>query len=406
MKSTLIPLLVILSSILSLSACDKPKEQVHHEHHKILVTAPVAKNVTNTQQYVCQIHSYRHIEVRALESGYLEAIQVKEGQLVKQGDSLFKVVPTLYQAKLDAEVAEAQLAQIEFNNTQKLFQQNVVAQPEVALAQAKLAKAQANVKLSQAELNFANIKAPFEGIIDHQRHQQGSLIAEGDILTTLSDNSAMWVYFNVPEARYLEYQARPDKDDIKVELVLANGEKFPQTGKIAAIEADFNNETGNIAFRADFPNPDRLLRHGQTGTILLSRVVRGAIVIPQRATFEILAKKFAFVVTPDAEQHEEDNAEQLDSANAELHGVVNSDVHGDANGEEYGEKTRLQRGVVQQREIVILNELDDIYLIKDGLSVNDQIVLEGIRQVRDGEQVEYEFLAPEEVLGHLKFHAE
>ena len=89
----------------------------------------------------------------------------------------------------------------------RVFRGQAVSQPEVALAKAKLQKAKAKVKLSQAELNFANIKAPFDAIIDHQRHQQGSLISEGDILTTLSDNSVMWVYFNVPESRYLEYQA-------------------------------------------------------------------------------------------------------------------------------------------------------------------------------------------------------
>ena len=369
------PIVLILAAVVPISACDKPKEHAHHEQHKILVTSPLVKDVVNTQQYVCQIHSHRHIEVRAMESGYLQAIEVKEGQTVNQGDSLFKVVTTLYEARLDAEVADAQLVQIEFNNTQKLFQQKVVAQPEVALAQAKLAKASAKVNLSRAELEFANIKAPFDGIIDNQRHQQGSLIAEGDVLTTLSDNSIMWVYFNVPESRYLEYQARPDKDSVKVELVLANGEKFPQVGKISAIEADFNNETGNIAFRADFPNPDRLLRHGQTGTILLSRVVKDAVVIPQRATFEILAKKYAFVIGPDS-----------------------GDKHDAAN--------HIERGVAQQREIVILSELDDIYLIKNGIGVNDRIVLEGIRQVRDGEEVEYEYQSPEEALKHLKYHAE
>ena len=395
MKLSLIPKLVLLLAFLPISACDIPKEQAQHEHHKILVTSPLVKDVISTQQFVCQIHSYRHIEVRALESGYLEAIQVKEGQSVKKGDSLFKVVATLYEARLDAEVAEAQLAEIEFNNTQRLFQQKVVAQPEVALAQAKLAKAKAKVKLSQAELNFANIKAPFDGIIDHQRHQQGSLISEGDILTTLSDNSVMWVYFNVPESRYLEYQARADKDNIKVELMLANGEKFPQIGKIAAIEADFNNETGNIAFRADFPNPDRLLRHGQTGTILLSRVVKNAVVIPQRATFEILAKKYAFVVEKGGEYSDTDVGNEVGTH------------HGNAGMEHAGnEEQRREHGVVRQREIVILNALDDVFLIKEGLGVNDRIVLEGIRQVRDGEEVEYEFQSPDQALNHLKYHAE
>ena len=225
MKSSLkktSPFLTIMLGlyVLSLSGCSKSEgkpleagqeSEQEAEQRKIVVTSPDVKDVTVTEQYVCQIHSCRHIEVCALEGGYLEEIQVKEGQTVKQGDLMFKIVPTLYQAKLDSEVAEAQLAQIEFDNTQKLFQQNVVSQQEVALAQAKLAKAQAKVNLAQAELNFANIKAPFDGIIDRLHEQQGSLIEEGDILTTLSDNSVMWVYFNVPEARYLEYKAGLDQ---------------------------------------------------------------------------------------------------------------------------------------------------------------------------------------------------
>ena len=240
----------------------------------------------------------------------------------------------------------------------------MVSQNEVALLEAKLAKAKAKAELAEAELNFTNVRAPFDGIVDRLHEQQGSLIKEGDILTTLSDNSVMWVYFNVPEARYLEYMAdlEQDKEDQQIELVLANGNKFPQTGKIGAIEAKFNNETGNIPFRADFPNPDRLLRHGQTGTVLIHRVLKDAIVIPQRATFEILDKRYVYVVDKD--------------------------------------------DVVHQREIVIQNELDDIFVIKKGLDVNDKIVLEGVRQVRDGEKVEYEFRKPEEVLANQKYHAE
>ena len=121
-------------------------------------------------------------------------------------------------------------------------------------------------------MNFTNVTAPFDGIVDRQHEQLGSLVKEGDSLTTLSDNSTMWVYFNVSEQRYLKYMAdlKQPKEDQKIELVLANGDKFPRIGKIAAIDAKFNNETGTIAFRANFPNPDRLLRHGQTGTVLNS----------------------------------------------------------------------------------------------------------------------------------------
>ena len=338
----------------------------HHAKHKIVVTSPIAKDVTLTQQYVCQIHSRRHIEVRALESGYLKSINVNEGQAVKKGDVMFNILPTLYSAKRDADLAEAQLAQVEYDNTKSLVDQNIVSTQELKLAKAKLAKALAQVKLAQAEVNFADLKAPFDGIIDRLHEQEGSLIEEGAMLTTLSDNSVMWVYFNVPESRYLEYQeslqANPDQSNLDVQLKLANHKIFPHGGKIGAIEADFNNETGNIAFRADFDNSERLLRHGQTGTILIHRVAKDAVVIPQRATYEILAKKYAFVVDDES--------------------------------------------VVHQREIVIGNEQDDIFVIESGLQPNDKIILEGIRQVRDGEKIDFEFKAPSEVLANLKNHAE
>ena len=94
---------------LCLPACQRHQgESSDGDRHKIVVTSPEAKDVVVTQQYVCQIHSRRHINVCALQSGYLEAVTVKEGQAVKQGDVMFKIVPTLYRARLDAELAEAQ----------------------------------------------------------------------------------------------------------------------------------------------------------------------------------------------------------------------------------------------------------------------------------------------------------
>lgn len=357
------PIRIVLLALFSVSvpACNMHKEEHHHEAHKITATTPESKPVTLTQQYVCQIHSQRHIKVRALEMGYLEAIPVREGQAVKEGDVMFQVRPPVYKAKYDAEKAEANLAKLEFEYTKKLYEDKVVSKNEVSLLEAKLQKANAKAALAFAELDFATVRAPFDGIVDRLQHQHGSLVQEGEILTTLSDNSLMWVYFNVPERVYLEYMADSrNKDDLKIELMLANQTKFTHVGKIGAIEADFNNETGNIPFRADFPNPDRLLRHGQTGTVLISRVQENSIVIPQRATFEVLQKRYVYVVD--------------------------------------------ENDIAHQREITVQNELEDIYVIKSGVGVQDKIVLEGIRQVRDGDKVEYEHRTPDEVVA--KYHAE
>jgi membrane fusion protein, multidrug efflux system len=347
----------------------KHEEEPRQRHHKIVVTSPKAKDVIITQRYVCQIHSQRHINVQALESGYIEATPVKEGQAVKKDEVMFKIVPVHWQARLHDAKAEAQLAQLEFNNTKKLFEtkvagESVVSQNDVKLLAAKLAKAETKVELAVAELSSANVKAPFDGIVDRLDKQEGSAVNQGDILTTLSDNSVMWVYFNVPEKRYLEYMAElgQGKDSPEIELELADNRKFPHTGKIGAIEAKFNDATGSIPFRADFPNPEGLLRHGKTGTVLINRVLRGAIVIPQRATFERLANQYVYVVGKD--------------------------------------------GVVHQREIHIQEELEDVFVIAKGLDANDKIVLEGIRQVRDGDQREYEFRQPDLVLANLKYEAQ
>ena len=369
MKVSPIPATILALVSCSLPACDKmhAEDKEHHEHQQIVLTSPLAKDVVITQEYVCQIHSQRHINIRALQSGYLMPIEIKEGQRVHQGDVMFRVLPTLFEAKYAAEEARVRLAQLKYDNTKRLADDKlkVVSDQEVLMFAAELAEAKAKLTLSEAELNFATVKAPFTGIIDRLREQQGSLVKEGDDLTTLSDNSVMWVYFNVPEARYLEYMADRDKGTQarQIELVLADGSKFPRTGEIGAIEAQFNNETGNIPFRADFDNSEGLLRHGQTGNVLIHKTLKGAVVIPQRATYEVLDKRYVFVV-----------------------------------GEDH---------VVHQRPITVLHEKDDIFVIKSGLEPKDKIVLDGVRQVHDLEKVEgVEFRKPEEALAHQKFHAE
>jgi membrane fusion protein (multidrug efflux system) len=313
------------------------------------VTAPKVRDAIVTQKYVCKILAQRHIKVRSLETGYLEEVPVKEGQSVKQGDVLFRIVPNLYKAKLDAVVAEVKLAELELKNTEKLFKDNLVSVNEVAHSQAKLAGVRARAKVAETELQFTTVRAPFDGTIGRLHELQGSLITEREVLATLSDTAGVWVYFDVPQARFLEYAARPaaEKDE-KIELVLADGSKFKYAGKIAAVEAQADSDNGTIAFRADFPNPDGLLRHGMTGTVLIHRTLKNALLVPQRATFEVADKRYVYVV--------------------------------DAGG------------VVRQREIVIRNEVGDSFAITRGVGPEDRILLDGIREVHDGEKLETELL--------------
>ncbi len=364
MRNSSIPVLLVALLCFALPACHKEEESSENESHKIVVTSPKAQDIVLTQQYVCQIHSQRHINVRALQTGYLQEILVKEGQPVKEGDLMFKIMPVLFKAKLDAEDAEANLAQIELDNTERLYEKKFVSIQDVMLHRAKLNRAKAKVKLASAELKFTDLTAPFDGIVDRLHEREGSLIKERDILTTLSDNSLMWVYFNVPEKQYIEYMSlsEEEKKEQRIELMLADLSKFKYPGTIGAIEAKFNNETGTVPFRADFQNPDRLLRHGMTGSILIHKPLKNAIVIPQRATYEILERRYVYVVD--------------------------------------------KENVVHQREIVKEYELPNIFIIKKGVGVDDKIVFEGVREVRDGQKVEFEFRPPEEILTHQTYHAE
>ncbi len=330
---------------------------------KLLVTSPIVLDTSIIKSYVCQIRSTQHIELRALEKGYIKNIYVDEGQHVKKGQLMFLINPAIYKAELQKAEAEKNYANIELQNTKSLSDKNIVSKNELALANAKYEKAQAEKELAMVHLGFTEVRAPFDGIMDHFQVRQGSLVDEGDLLTTLSDNSNVWVYFNVPEAEYLDYKTKVNQDSpLNVRLLLANNELFAYPGVVKTIEADFNNETGNIAFRATFPNPKGLLRHGQTGNIQVVIPLKKALIIPQKATFEVLDKKYVYVV---------------DSKN-----------------------------IIKSRMVVVSHEMQHLYAISGGLEVGDKILLEGLGKVKENQKINPEYKEPANVLQHLDLYAE
>lgn len=173
----------------------------------------------------------------------------------------------------------------------------------------------------------------------------------------------MFAYFNVSEPEYLDYQTHSKNlGSNKVSLLMANNEPLKYQGTIETIESEFNSETGNIAFRAKFPNPERLLRNGETGKVQMVVPVRNALVIPQKATYEVQEKVYVFVVDKD--------------------------------------------GTVRSREITISSELPDLYIVGSGLAQGDRVLLEGVQKVKDNDKVAADFVDPRQAVAQLRLHAE
>ena len=271
-------LLLASVSVFVLSSCESKKEE-KLETSEFSVTKPLLKDTIYTKDYIAQIQSIQNVEIRSQEKGYLETLHCDEGRQVKSGQLLFSIMPKLYQAEYLKAKAEAKLIGLELQNTKTLADKNIVSKTELAMVQAKLDGANAEVLMAQTHLSFTKITAPFDGTIDRIMFKKGSLIDEGTVLTKISNNNDVYAYFNMTEVEYLDYKAR-DKSDIKntISLLLSNGNLHKYKGVIETFESEFDNETGNIAIRAKFPNPELLLKHGETGKVRMTDPIHNALV--------------------------------------------------------------------------------------------------------------------------------
>lgn len=353
--------LVLISCIVVFAMGCKHEHELPHELPTYAVSLPEMKDTVLNKEYIAQIKAFQHVELRALDKGYLAKIFVDEGQRVNKGQLLFQLMPNVYQAEKKKAQAERNKAAIEFQNTKILADSNIVSKNELALAKVNLERAEAELDLADLHLKFTEIRAPFDGIVGRFNDVRlGSLVEEGELLTTLSDNSKMWVYFNVPEADYLnlsQNQEGINNYKLPVQLELADGHFLQQSGEVETIESDFNNETGNIAFRATFLNPKALLRHGQTGKIYLPFKLKKALLIPQLATFEVLDKKYVYV---------------------------------------------LEEGKVNARQILVSKEIPHLYQVAKGLERKDTFLLEGLRKVQVGDKILPKLKHQAEVVREIK----
>lgn len=357
-----IVMLTCMSALLYQTGC-KTKKEEKEEVTKYTATSALKIDTSFTKEYVSQIKSVRNIEIRAQEKGYLQNIYVDEGQYVKAGQLLFRIMPKIYEAELLKAQAEVEGEEIELQNAKTLVEKNVISKNEQAMAQAKLNQAKAEVALARLHLSFTEIRAPFDGTIDRLPMKLGSLVDEGALLTSLSDNSQMFAYFNVSEPEYLDYETNvKGRGDTKVGLLLANNTPLKYKGNVETIEGEFDHETGNIAFRARFPNSDKLLKNGETGKVQMTMPLKDALVIPQKTTYEIQDKIYVFVID--------------------------------------------KNNVVKSRNITITGRMPDLYIVESGIAETDKILLEGVQKVKDGDKIDYEYQAPLGIISNLRLKAE
>ena len=351
---TILQRCILIGVFTGMIAC-KSKKENPVEVGKFLITSALQTDTSVNKEYVAEIQSIQNVEIRAKVKGFIESIQVDEGQHVSAGQLLFTIRPIEYEAALLKAKAEVKKCELEVQNVKMLAEKNIVSKTELSVALAKLDQAKSEETLAELYVTYTKIRAPFDGFIDRLKFKQGSLIDEGTLLTSISNNREVYAYFNMSEIEYLDYKSRNNNNNkMPAGLLLANNQPHQYKGVVETIESEFDKNTGNIAFRAKFPNPNYLLKHGETGKVQLKIELKDALLIPQKATFELQDKVYVYVVD--------------------------------------------QNNKVSSRLVSIKQKLNNIYVIESGLSINDKFVLEGIQSVKEDAIIESTMVAPRQAL--------
>ncbi len=316
--------------------------------------------------YPATIKGVQDVEIRPKVSGFITKLCVKEGQSVKAGQLLFVIDNVTYaaavrQAKAAVNSAKAQLntARLTYNNSEKLFKNNVIGSYELQSsknamesAAAQLAQAEASYVSAKQNLDFCYVTSPASGVIGDLPYRVGALVSASSqqALTTVSNISTMQVYFSMTEKDLLSMTKTAGgihaaiKDYPAVKLQLADGTIYNQPGHVATVSGVIDPTTGSVSMRADFPNPDHLLKSGGSGSIVVPHVSSSAIIIPQDAVSQVQDKHFVYVVGKD---------------NKVKYTAVTVDPNNDGKN----------------------------YIITSGLNIGDRIVINGISALTDGQEI-------------------
>lgn len=316
--------------------------------------------------YPATIKGMQDVEIRPKVSGFITKLCVKEGQAVKAGQLLFVIDNVTYaaavrQAKAAVNSAKAQLntARLTYNNNEKLFKNNVIGSYELQSAKnnmeaaaAALAQAEASYVSAKENLSYCYVTSPASGVIGDLPYRVGALVSASSQqpLTTVSNISTMQVYFSMTEKELLDMTKTAGglhaaiKDYPAVKLQLADGTIYDHPGRVATVSGVIDATTGSVSMRADFPNPQHLLKSGGSGSIVVPHVSSSAIVIPQDAVAQVQDKHFVYIVGKD---------------NKVKYSAVTVDPQDDGKN----------------------------FIITSGLKVGDRIVVNGISSLTDGAEI-------------------
>lgn len=364
---------LIVLSITLFSACNSNNNQ-ESKQEAFPVTAAIKIDTSSHTEYVAEISALQNVEIRARVKGYLEKFHIDEGVYVKEGQLLFSINNKEYieelgkaKAMYKSAVAQVNAAELEVKNVLQLAEKKIVSSTEIEVAKNKLEAEKANLEealahQAHAKLRLENteIRAPFNGIINRIPHKIGSLIDEGTLLTSISENDEVYAYFDVSEKEYLNYARNIEKDSVNsrvVTLILADGKEHNHTGMIETIEGEIDESTGNIAFRARFKNPSKIIKHGASGKIRLLKKYNDAIIIPQKSTFEIQDKLYVYM---------------LDKNNK-----------------------------LEVRNIETTSRLPHLFIVSKGLKEGDKILFEGVQNVKNGMIIQPNFISMKTIISQL-----
>ena len=358
---------VFLSVMLLLSSCGN-NPSVINEHQEFPVLQITSESVEIMEFYSASIQGRQDIEIYPQVSGTISRLCVQEGQKVRKEEILFIIDQVPYKAALrkataNVHAAQAQVAtaRMEFDSKKKLFLENVVSDYDLSAAENALAVAEAGLEQAMAEetdarnnLSYTEVKSPSNGVVGTLPYRVGALVSPSipAPLTTISDNSQMYVYFSMTENQLRNHirQYGSFDETIKnmppIELQLNDGSVYKEKGKIESISGIIDRQTGTVSVRSAFPNENRLLLSGGIGNIIIPHKEDKAIVIPQNATYEMLDKIIAYKVNKD--------------------------------------------GTVSATELAVekLNNGND-YIIRSGLAVGNLIVTEGVGLLQDGMKINF-----------------